>query len=189
VEDILAIFRTSAEVKIRFAEEYAGLISKAAEIISKAFRSGNKLLVFGNGGSAADAQHIAAEFVNRYLMERAPLPAIALTTDSSILTSISNDYSFDDVFAKQIRALGVRGDIALGITTSGTSPNMLRAFQTSREMGLITIAFTGRDGGPAATMVDFNFTVRTDLTPRIQEVHITLAHVICELVEKRIAQS
>lgn len=185
MDDILAIFKASAEIKIGFAEEYAGLIDETVDVISTAFRSGSKLLIFGNGGSAADAQHIAAEFVNRYLQERAPLPALALTTDSSVLTSISNDYSFDDVFAKQIRALGNAGDVALGITTSGKSTNMLRAFETARELGLTTIAFTGRDGGPAAGMVDFNFTVRTDCTPRIQEVHITLAHVICELVEQR----
>ena len=185
MDNIISIFRQSAEIKVRFAEEHARQISEVVDAIANALRDGAKLLVFGNGGSAADAQHIAAEFVNRYMLDRAPLPAIALTTDSSILTSISNDFSFDEVFAKQIQALGRKGDIAWGITTSGTSRNIVRAFEVARQRGLVTVAFNGKSGGALASLVDYNFTVRADLTPRIQETHLTLAHVICELVEKR----
>lgn len=188
VEEILAIFRASADIKLRFAAEYAPRISAAVDAITQALQNCGKLLIFGNGGSAADAQHIAAEFVNRYLQERHPLAAIALTTDSSVLTSISNDYGFDEIFAKQIRALGRKGDIAWGITTSGTSPNVVRAFRIAQEMGLVTIAFTGKNGGDVTGLTDFSFIVHAEVTPRIQETHLTLAHVICELVEKRMFQ-
>lgn len=186
MDEIISIFKKSAEVKLKFAEENAAKIEGVVGVIVKAIQKGNKILLFGNGGSAADAQHIAAEFVNRYLIDRNPLPALALTTDSSILTSISNDLSFNEIFSRQIAAYGKNGDIAWGISTSGRSPNIIRALETAREIGLITIGFTGKDGGKVASMVDYNFNVAADLTPRIQETHITLAHVICELVEKRI---
>ncbi len=188
MDEILSIFQGSADIKLRFAKEHAERIVEVVNVIAQALRNGGKLLLFGNGGSAADAQHIAAEFVNRYLLVRNPLPALALTTDSSVLTGISNDFGFDEVFAKQIQALGAKGDIAWGITTSGKSPNMVRAFEAAREQGLITVAFTGKGGGEVASMVDYNFTVQADLTPRIQETHLTLAHAICELVEKRIIE-
>ena len=186
MNEILSIFKKSAEIKVKFAEENAAKIEEVVRIIVAAIQQGNKILLFGNGGSAADAQHIAGEFVNRFLIDRDPLPALALTTDTSVLTSIGNDSSFDDIFARQITALGKPGDIAWGITTSGRSPNLIRAFEAAREGGLITIGFTGKDGGKAGEVVDYNLNVACDLTPRIQETQITLAHVICELVEKRI---
>ena len=186
MNEIINIFRKSAEIELRFAEDNAAKIEQVVSVIIKTFEEGGKLLIFGNGGSAADAQHIAAEFVNRYMLDRNPLPAIALTTDTSILTSVSNDSSFNEIFAKQITALGKKGDIAWGITTSGKSRNIVRAFETARELGLITLGITGQDGGAVATMVDHNLNIATDLTPRIQETQLTLAHVICELVEKRI---
>ncbi len=150
----------------------------------QALEAGNKILLFGNGGSAADAQHIAAEFVNRISMDRPPLPALSLVTDASILTSISNDYSFSEVFAKQIKALGKAGDIAVGISTSGNSPNVVRAFEVAREIKLTTVALTGIDGGKMAELADYALMVSSDKTPRIQEVHITIGHVICEMVER-----
>ena len=185
MKDIIAIFTDSAELKMRFAADNAAKISQVVNVIVGALKKGNKILIFGNGGSAADAQHIAAEFVNRYLEERSPFPAIALTTDSSILTSVSNDRTFDEVFARQVAALGNPGDIAWGITTSGKSPNVIRAFETARARGLITMGFTGKDGGKVTPLVDYNLNVDSDVTPRIQETHLTLAHAICELVEKR----
>jgi len=188
MNDIINIFRKSAEIKIKFAEDNAARIEEIVDVIVNILQTGKKILIFGNGGSAADAQHIAAEFVNRYLLDRNPLPALALTTDTSIITSISNDFSFDDIFSKQITALGKRGDIAWGITTSGKSRNIVRAFEASRKIGLTTLGFTGKDGGEIASLVDYNFNVNCEITPRIQETHLTLAHVICELVEKRMAK-
>jgi len=185
MKEIISIFKKSAEIKVKFAEENAAKIERVVGVIVNALHEGGKILLFGNGGSAADAQHIAAEFVNRYLLDRKPFAALALTTDTSILTSISNDLSFDEVFSRQVAALGKRGDISWGITTSGKSQNIIRAFEVSRELGLTTIGFTGKDGGTVASLVDYNFNVAADSTPRIQETHITLAHVICELVEKR----
>jgi len=145
-------------------------------------------MLFGNGGSAADAQHIAAEFVNRFIIERPPLPAIALTTDTSVITSIGNDYDFSEIFAKQIRALGQQGDVAWGISTSGNSPNVQKGIETAKKMGLITLAFTGKDGGAIAKMVDLSLNVVSDSTARIQETHITAGHVICELVDIKLFQ-
>ena len=142
-----------------------------------------KLLIFGNGGSAADAQHIAAEFVNRFCIERRPLAAIALTTDTSIITSIGNDYHFDQIFAKQLRALGAADDVAIGISTSGNSPNVLAAVTAAREMGLYTIGLTGR-GGRLAETAELVYPVASDITARIQETHITLMHVLCDLVDR-----
>ena len=185
MKEIISIFKKSAEIKVKFAEKNAAKIEHVVGVIVNTLHEGGKILLFGNGGSAADAQHIAAEFVNRYLLEREPFAALALTTDTSILTSISNDINFEEIFSRQIAALGKKGDIAWGITTSGKSRNMIRAFDVSRELGLTTIGFTGKNGGTIASRVDYNFNVYANLTPRIQETHITLAHVICELVEKR----
>jgi D-sedoheptulose 7-phosphate isomerase len=185
MKEIISIFKKSAEIKVKFAEENAAKIEHVVGVIVNTLHEGGKILLFGNGGSAADAQHIAAEFVNRYLLNRPPIPALALSTDTSVLTSISNDINFEEVFSRQVAALGKKGDIAWGITTSGKSQNIIRAFEVSRELGLTTIGFTGKDGGIVASLVDYNFNVKTDSTPRIQETHITLAHVICELVEKR----
>ncbi|RJQ63602.1 MAG: SIS domain-containing protein [Desulfobacteraceae bacterium] len=154
-----------------------------AERIAESLASGHKILLFGNGGSAADAQHIAAEFVNRFAVERAPLAALALTTDTSVLTSIGNDYRFDDIFSKQIRALGKEGDVAWGISTSGNSKNIVSAVKTAREMGLLTFGMTGSGGG-LADCAEILFTVPSNVTARIQEAHITLAHILCDLVDR-----
>ncbi len=155
----------------------------AAEAIREALAAGRKVLVFGNGGSAADAQHLAAELVGRFTRERAAFPAIALTTDTSVLTSVANDYSFRHVFARQVEALGQAGDIALGISTSGESPNIEAALQAARGRGLKTIALTGRDGGRIGTAVDIHVNVPDQNTARVQEVHRTLLHVMCGIVE------
>jgi len=155
----------------------------AAGTIREVLGQGGKLLAFGNGGSAADAQHFAAELVGRYQRERAAMPAIALTTDTSILTAVANDYSFKQVFARQVEALGSTGDIAVGITTSGESPNVLAGLQAARARGLRTIALTGRDGGSVGAAADIHVNVPDQNTARVQEVHRTLLHVICELVE------
>lgn len=160
------------------------LVLQVADVLAAAFRDGRRMLVFGNGGSASDAQHFAAEFVGRFQRERRAVGAIALTTDTSILTAIGNDDAFDRVFARQIEALGASGDVAIGITTSGGSANVLEAFRVARARGLTTIAVTGRDGGDAGRMADIHLNVADASTARVQEVHRTLLHVICELVEE-----
>lgn len=155
----------------------------AAQAISDALKAGGKLLVFGNGGSAADAQHLSAELVGRFQKERAALPAIALTVDTSVLTSVANDYSFRQVFARQIEALGRAGDVALGISTSGESPNVVAALQAAKAQGLKTVALTGRDGGSVGRVADIHVNVPDQNTQRVQEVHQTLIHVLCEVIE------
>jgi D-sedoheptulose 7-phosphate isomerase len=157
---------------------------RAIDAIARAFRSGHRVLVFGNGGSAADAQHFAAECVGRFQRERRALAAVALTTDTSILTAMGNDYGYDRVFARQIEALGESGDIAFGITTSGGSANVIEAFRIARARGLTTVALTGRDGGEAGRAADIHVNVPDDSTARAQEVHRTLLHAICEIVEE-----
>jgi D-sedoheptulose 7-phosphate isomerase len=189
VEDyIIKIFRESSETKESFVNDNLGRIVAAVEAVTGALKAGNKILLFGNGGSAADAQHLAAEFVNRFVIERPPLPAIALTTDTSIITSIGNDYDFSDIFSKQIRAIGQKGDIAWGMSTSGTSVNVVKAIETAKKIGMVTIGLTGRDGGDVARIVDHSLNVSSTSTPRIQEVHITVGHVICEMVDFRLFQ-
>ena len=184
-ESIAAIFANSIAVKQRFLDEYSQVLESAIIEVVHTFTAGGKLLLFGNGGSAADAQHIAAEFVNRYLLDRQPLPAIALTTDTSTLTAIANDYGIEDLFAKQIRALGQKGDVAIAISTSGNSANVLRALAVCREVGIRTIGLTGGTGGKMASMVDHLLCVSaTSVTPRIQETHILIEHVICEMVDE-----
>ncbi len=185
---ILKIFRESIQLKESFVSENLVRIVNVVEAITAALKAGSKILLFGNGGSAADAQHLAAEFVNRFIIERPPLPAIALSTDSSILTSIGNDYSFSEIFSKQIRAIGQTGDVAWGISTSGMSPNVVKALDTAKKMGLVTVGFTGKDGGDVARIADFNLNVSSNSTPRIQEVHITVGHVICEMVDFKLFQ-
>ena len=183
---ILKRFKESSEVKTRFLKENLSRLLEAVNLVSHAFEAGNKLFFFGNGGSAADAQHLAAEFVNRYIMDRPPLPAIALTTDTSILTSISNDFTFAEVFMKQLRALGKDGDVAIGLSTTGASPNVIKAFEVGKEMGMKTIAFTGNDGGILAKIADIPLVVPSTSTPRIQETHILIGHILCEMVEHQI---
>lgn len=158
------------------------------ELITKNFittiENGNKILIFGNGGSAADAQHMAGEFINRFLMERFPLPAIALTTDTSVLTCIGNDVGFDEIFALQIQALTSPGDLVMAISTSGNSPNVIRGIEVARAKGNTTVGFTGQDGGVLRSVVDLCLCVPSNCTPRIQEAHITLIHIVCELLER-----
>ncbi len=160
-------------------------IMSCASEIADALQHKKKLVLFGNGGSAADCQHIAAEFVNRFRMERRPLPAVALTTDTSIITSIGNDYSFEEIFSKQVQALGCKGDIAIAISTSGNSANVLKAVEAARHMGIYTIGFSGISGR-LRKMTDLAFCVDCAETARIQEVHILLAHIICDLTERMI---
>ncbi len=171
----------SAYLVRAFMDGCADAVAEAAQRLADCLGAGGKLLLFGNGGSAADAQHIAAEFVNRLSIERPALPAIALTTDTSVLTSIANDRSFAEVFSRQIEGLGNEGDVAWGISTSGTSENVLRAFSVARSKNMLTIFSTGQGGKDA--VVDFLFAVPHHYSARIQEVHIVLAHTICELVE------
>ena len=187
-EEITQIFRESADLKLRFIRQNADLLIQVVRMIVEAFKGGNMVLLFGNGGSAADAQHIAAEFVNRFLIERPPLPALALSTDTSVLTSISNDYGYVDSFAKQIKALGKRGDVAIGISTSGSAANVINAVKVAKEMGLKTVGLAGNDGGELAKGVDIALIVASPVTPRIQEVHITIGHVICEMVDRMLFQ-
>jgi D-sedoheptulose 7-phosphate isomerase len=155
----------------------------ASDAVTQCYRSGGKLIIFGNGGSAADAQHMAAEFVGRFLIERRPLPALALNTNSSAVTAIGNDYGYDDSFARQLRAHAQPGDVAWGLSTSGNSPNVILAIEAARELGLVTIGFTGGSGGKLAAAVDHAIVVPSDATPRIQEGHLMCAHVLCEIVE------
>ena len=187
-EEITQIFRESADLKLRFIRQNADLLIQVVRMIVEAFKGGNKVLLFGNGGSAADAQHIAAEFVNRFLIERPPLPALALSTDTSVLTSISNDYGYVDSFAKQVKALGKEGDVAVGISTSGSAANVIKAVKVAKEMGLKTVGLAGNDGGELAKAVDVALIVASPITPRIQEVHITIGHVICEMVDRMLFQ-
>ena len=180
---ILSTLKESIDVKDRFIKENIDLIQSVADILASCITSGHKILIFGNGGSAADAQHIAAEFVNRFQIERPPLAALALTTDTSIITSIGNDYHFDDIFLKQILAIGRKDDIAIGISTSGNSKNVIKAVDAARNIGIITIGFTGR-GGELAKCTDHVFAVNSDITARIQEAHAILGHTLCDLVDR-----
>ena len=173
----------SVSLKQRVAAEQGEAVVAAARRLAEVLQAGGKILLFGNGGSAADAQHLAAEFVNRFQVERPPLAALALTTDTSILTAVANDYDFRQVFAKQVRALGRPGDLAWGISTSGNSPNVVEGLKVAREMGLATMALSGRDGGPVAAAAELALVVPSRNTPRIQEVHITIGHVLCDLVD------
>ena len=183
IEHIQRSFRESASVKEAFLARYGDQVAEVAKKLISGFKKGHKVLLFGNGGSATDASHLAAEFVNRFHRDRDALPALSLTCDQSVITSISNDYDFQEVFARQLRALGQKGDLAIAITTSGNSPNVLRAVEAAKSLGIVTIGFTGKDGGKLAGMVDYAFIVPSSNTPRIQETHITLGHVLCELVE------
>ena len=186
---IIERFKESADLKTAFAQKNCEKIIEVVHLISESLKSGNKVMLFGNGGSAADAQHIAAEFVNRLQKskrDRPPLAALALTTDTSILSSISNDSDFSNVFSRQIRALGKKGDIAWGISTSGNSPNMIKAIKIAHDMGIKTLGLTGKGGGEMGTLVDYHLNVESNDIPRIQEVQITLSHIICELVEQEL---
>jgi D-sedoheptulose 7-phosphate isomerase len=176
-------FTESIELKRRVLADQGPLVADAAEMLAQVFRAGGRVLLFGNGGSAADAQHLAAEFVNRFQVERPPLAAMALTTDTSILTAVGNDYSFVEIFSKQLRALGRPGDLAWGISTSGNSPNVVAGLVAARDLGLKTLSLSGGDGGPVAAASEIALIVPSRHTPRVQEVHITLGHVLCDLVD------
>jgi D-sedoheptulose 7-phosphate isomerase len=176
-------FAGITQLLAKLSEEQTEMLSAAARMLAAAFQEGHTVLLFGNGGSAADAQHLAAEFVNRFQVERPPLAAIALTTDTSILTAVGNDYDFQEVFVKQIQALGKKGDVAWGISTSGNSANVVRGLEAARKQGLQTLALTGRDGGAMAGLADIGLIVPSYETPRIQEVHITIGHILCDLVD------
>jgi D-sedoheptulose 7-phosphate isomerase len=180
IEGVLA---DSLKVKETFVRDNISSLILLAEKIALAFTSDRKLLLCGNGGSAADAQHLAAEFINKYTLERPPLPALALTTDTSVITSIGNDYSFDDVFSKQVKALGMEGDILFAISTSGNSKNLLSAVNDARDLGIYTAGLIGSDGGKLAALVDVALVVNSSVTPRIQEAHILAGHIICHLVD------
>jgi D-sedoheptulose 7-phosphate isomerase len=184
---ITAIIQESIEVKRAVMEACVPSLEKAAQAIILAFQGRNRVYFCGNGGSAADSQHLAAEFIGRFQKERLALPAIALTTDSSILTCLTNDYSYDIIFSRQIEALGAKGDVLVGLSTSGKSVNVIKAFERAKEMGIITVAFVGHDGGPMGRMADIAITVPSRVTARIQEAHITLAHALCEIVENEFA--
>ncbi|MGP8049055.1 MAG: SIS domain-containing protein [Desulfobaccales bacterium] len=173
----------SSRLKQEFAAEQGEAVVAVARRLAEVLRSGGKLLLFGNGGSAADAQHLAAEFVNRFLVERPPHAAVALTTDTSILTAVANDYDFLQVFARQVQALGRPGDLAWGLSTSGDSPNVVAGLKKARELGLSTLALSGRSGGPVAQAAELALIVPSRDTPRIQEVHITIGHALCDLVD------
>jgi D-sedoheptulose 7-phosphate isomerase len=186
-QTITRAFDESIRVKQAFLRDGMEVLVGAVNAIVTAFGNGNKLLIFGNGGSAADAQHIAAEFVNRFRIERPPLPAIALTTDTSALTSIANDYDYGQIFAKQVRALGKPGDVALAISTSGNAANVLNAVRVCSELKILTIGLTGGQGGKLMGEADLLLCVsETTNTARIQETHILIAHVICELVDAQL---
>lgn len=183
-ERIEKIVADSLEVKRRYFAEHGAEVLRAAMLIADCFSAGGKLLLFGNGGSAADAQHIAGEFINRFLpKERRALAAIALSTDGGVLTCISNDTGFENVFARQVEALGLPGDTCLAISTSGNSPNVLKAIEQARHRGMKTVGMLGRDGGRCAPLCDIALVVESHDTQRIQETHNLIGHILCELVE------
>ena len=188
IDLINSSLREGAELRIVVARDCSTAIFEAAGLIIMCLRAGGKLLFFGNGGSAADAQHLAAEFVGRFVRERAGLPAIALTTDSSILTAVGNDYGFDQIFARQVQALGRPGDVAIAISTSGNSPNIIEAVKAARKGYLKTIGLSGKDGGLLAAEADVVITIASTSTARIQECHITIGHLLCELTEEALAE-
>ncbi len=181
--NIRSIIADSIAVKQQALDANIDAIEKAARVSIDCLKGGGTLFFFGNGGSAADSQHVAAEFIGRFQKERRALAAIALTTDTSILTSLANDYSYDIVFSRQLEALGHKGDVAFGISTSGRSKNVLKAFEAAKSRGITTVAFTGGNGGPAAAAADISVVVASSVTARIQESHITIFHAICEVVE------
>jgi D-sedoheptulose 7-phosphate isomerase len=183
---VAGMLRDAARLHERTAGESADAVVAVADAMLEAFDSGAKVLIFGNGGSAADAQHFACELVGRFLRERRGLPAMALTADTAAMTAIANDYGFDRVFVRQIEAHGRKGDIAVGISTSGASANVLAGLKYAKSRGLKTVAFTGGNGGVIGAAADLHVNVPNDVTPRVQEVHRTLIHAVCDLVERQI---
>jgi len=186
IKKVEEIIKESIKSKEDLLKDHTEAIARAADEVVKCIREGGKIIVFGNGGSAADSQHIAAEFMGRFKKERKALPAIALTTNTSTLTAISNDYGYDLSFCRQLEGIGAKGDVALGISTSGNAKNVNEAISAANQMGLITIGLTGKDGGQLARTAQFVLKVPSNNTPRIQELHITIGHIICELVEEKL---
>lgn len=186
--DLKVIRETLREVGRSFDRlaEHAEVIELAGEILISGLRSGGKVIFCGNGGSAADSQHLAAELMGRFMKDRAPLPALSLTVDTSALTAIGNDYGYEQVFARQLRGIGRKGDVLIGITTSGNSKNVVLALAAAREMGIKTIAFTGSKGGEAAIHADLCIKVPSDRTDQIQQMHIAIGHIVCGLVEEAV---
>ncbi|MFH1407179.1 MAG: D-sedoheptulose 7-phosphate isomerase [Candidatus Omnitrophota bacterium] len=188
-EKIKKIFKESIDTKKNFLSAHADKIELAAKAIISCYRRGNKVLLFGNGGSAADSQHIAAELLGRFRLDRKPLPAIALNVNTSVLTALANDFGYDETFARQLEGIGKPGDIAIGISTSGNSPNVVKALKKARAMKLVAVAFSGGNGGKLKDAADICLTVPSKNTPRVQETHILLGHIICELVEEGLFKS
>jgi D-sedoheptulose 7-phosphate isomerase len=183
-EKILKEFRDSIETKEKFVQGHLDTIVEVSRMIASAFNDGNKVILFGNGGSATDASHIAAEFVNRFKRERPGLPAIALNTDMAVITSIANDYDFSEVFARQLKSLAAEGDVVIALSTSGQSANIVKALDVARKKKLKTVFLTGTKGEKTASKATFSFVVPSENTARIQESHITLGHVLCLMVEE-----
>ena len=180
---VVRSLREGAVLRLQLIEDCASAVVRAGQTIHKTLQRGGKILLFGNGGSAADAQHIAAEFVGRFARERGPLPAMALTTNTSILTALGNDYGFEQIFARQVRALGRRGDVAIVISTSGRSPNVIEGARAARKLGLTTIGLTGGAGDRLVRLVDIALAVPSRNIARIQECHIALGHILCEITD------
>lgn len=185
--EIVKRLEESAQVKKTIAKTKIGEIEHMVKLIITAYKTGGKVVLFGNGGSAADAQHIACELVGKFALKRQAFPAIALTTNASILTAVANDYGYEAVFSRQIEALVNERDVVIGISTSGNSPNVVEAVKTAKMKGAKTIGLTGGDGGRLAEVADLTLIVPSDITPRIQEAHITIGHIVCELVEKELS--
>lgn len=190
IEQIKKALKNSAELKLQIANTMAEQIADAAKLISTAIKNGGKVMLCGNGGSAADSQHLAAELVVRLTgkVNRTALPGMALTTDTSILTAASNDFGFENVFSRQIEAHGVKGDVLIAISTSGNSPNIIKAVDTAKKMDIVTIGLLGNDGGKLGSLVDHSLIVPSKDTQRIQEAHITIGHIIIHLVENRLSK-
>ena len=188
-DKILKSFKDSISVKQKFVDEYMETIIEVSRLMADAMNNGNKLLLFGNGGSACDASHIAAEFVNRFQRERPAFPAIALNSDMAVITSIANDYDYSTIFERQLKALAQEGDVVIAISTSGNSPNVIKAVETASKRGLKVVALTGAKGDKLASMSDYVFAVPSNDTPRVQETHITLGHVLCQMVEEILFES
>lgn len=188
-DKILKSFKDSIAVKQKFVDEYMETIIEVSRLIADTMNRGSKLLLFGNGGSACDASHIAAEFINRFQRERPAFPAIALNTDMAVLTSIANDYDYSTIFERQLKALAQEGDVVIAISTSGNSPNVIKAVETAARKGLKVVALTGAKGDKLASMSDYVFAVPSNDTARVQETHITLGHVLCQMVEEILFES
>ena len=186
INEIEAMLITSGEVFKRFAKERSKDLEEAVNLILDVYKAGGKVLIFGNGGSAAEAQHISAELVNRMVLDREPLNAIALTTDTSVLTSIANDYSYEEIFSKQVKGLGAPGDLAWGMSTSGTSKNVLLALEVAREKGMKTFGMAGNPGKAIGDLCDVCLWADAESTANIQEVHLAASHIICDLVEREL---